>query len=118
MKLLSLREIGNNSGKFGKVKVEMPPMSPRKWNMVSSHGLVITYIAANPEATLREIARITNMTERAVFQIVRDLETGGLLRKRKSGRQNVYTVLTKELHRYEVYPGLTLSQLARRIADL
>jgi DNA-binding Lrp family transcriptional regulator len=93
---------------------------PKKWNFLSNYGLVLTHLFQNPRATLREIARGTDLTERAVYQIVRDLEENGFITKRREGRRNVYTVDQKALFSFPVYQGLNIAQMItalRRILD-
>lgn len=93
---------------------------PKKWNFLSNYGLVLTHLFQNPRATLREIARGTDLTERAVYQIVRDLEEHGFITKRREGRRNVYTVDQKALFAFPVYQGLNIAQMVsalRRILD-
>jgi DNA-binding Lrp family transcriptional regulator len=93
---------------------------PRKWNFLSNYGLVLTHLFQNSEATLREIARGTDLTERAVYQIVRELEESGFINKRKEGRRNSYTVNEGALFSFPIYGGLTVAQMAtalRRILE-
>lgn len=90
----------------------------RKWNFLSNYGLVITHIAQNPRATLREIARGTNLTERAVYQIVRDLEEGGFIAKKRVGRRNNYTINEDTLFSYPVYGNLNVAQLTTALRRL
>lgn len=93
---------------------------PRKWNFLSNYGLVLTHLFQNSEATLREIARGTDLTERAVYQIVRELEQSGFIGKRKEGRRNSYTVNEAALFSFQIYGGLTVAQMAtalRRIME-
>ena len=92
----------------------------KKWNFLSNYGLVITHIFQNPRATLREIARGTNLTERAVYQIVRDLEVGGFIGKKRVGRRNNYVINEEALLSYPVYDNLNIAQLTtalRRLMD-
>ena len=58
---------------------------PKKWNFLSNYGLVLTHLFQNSQATLREIARGTDLTERAVYQIVRELEESGFIGKKRVG---------------------------------
>lgn len=93
---------------------------PKKWNFLSNYGLVLTHLFQNPEATLREIARGTDLTERAVYQIVRDLEEGGFIQKKKVGRRNTYKVYESQLFSFPVYQGLNVAQMItalRRILE-
>ncbi len=93
---------------------------PKKWNFLSNYGLVLTHLFQNPEATLREIARGTDLTERAVYQIVRDLEEGGFIQKTKVGRRNTYKVYESVLLSFPVYQDLNIAQMItalRRILE-
>ena len=93
---------------------------PKKWNFLSNYGLVLTHLFQNSLATLREIARGTDLTERAVYQIVRDLEEYGFIQKRRVGRRNVYQVNEAALFSFPVYQDLNIAQMTtalRRILE-
>lgn len=62
------------------------------WTLMGSHGVVLFYIAANPNATMREMADSLMLTERRITGIVRDLATSGMIEVSKSGRRNSYQV--------------------------
>jgi DNA-binding MarR family transcriptional regulator len=90
----------------------------KKWNFFSNHGLVITHIAQNPQATLREIARSTDLTERAVYQIVRELEVAGFIEKKRVGRRNNYEIISETLLNFPVYRDLNVAQIAEALQRL
>jgi len=90
---------------------------PKRWNFLSNHGLVILHIVQNPQATLREIALSTGLTERAVYQIVRELEEGAFIRKRKVGRRNAYTLDQQAILNHPVYDQVTISDVGRIVTD-
>ena len=93
---------------------------PKKWNFLSNYGLVLTHLFQNSDATLREIARGTDLTERAVYQIVRELEENGFIGKRRVGRRNTYTVNKGAILSFPVYRDLNIAQMVselRRIMD-
>jgi len=93
---------------------------PKKWNFLSNYGLVLTHLFQNREATLREIARGTDLTERAVYQIVRDLEEGEFIQKTKVGRRNTYKVDEMQIFRFPVYQDINIAQMItelRRVLD-
>ena len=93
---------------------------PKKWNFLSNYGLVLTHVFQNSRATLREIARGTDLTERAVYQIVRDLEQGGFIEKRRVGRRNIYSINEPALFSFPVYGSLNVAQMItalRRILE-
>jgi DNA-binding Lrp family transcriptional regulator len=92
----------------------------KKWNFLSNYGLVLTHLFQNPRATLREIARGTDLTERAVYQIVRDLEEGDFIEKKRVGRRNIYNINEAALFNYPVYGQLNIAQMItalRRILE-
>ncbi len=84
---------------------------PKKWNFLSNYGLVLTHLFQNSDATLREIARGTDLTERAVYQIVRELEQNGFIGKRRVGRRNTYTVNEGAILSFPVYRNLNIAQM-------
>ncbi len=85
---------------------------PRHWNFLSNYGLVISYIARHPDTTLREIARVTDLTERAVYQIVHDLESEGFVLKEKTGRRNSYALVAERILGFFAYDNITMEDLA------
>jgi DNA-binding IclR family transcriptional regulator len=90
---------------------------PKRWNFLSNHGLVILHIVQNSQATLREIALSTGLTERAVYQIVRELEQGRFIRKRKVGRRNAYTLNRQAILNHPVYDQVTIADVGKIISD-
>ena len=91
---------------------------PKKWNFLSNYGLVLTHLFQNPRATLREIALDTTLTERAVYQIVRDLEEGGFIGKKRVGRRNIYTINEGHLLNYPIYRDLNVAQMSTALRRL
>ena len=90
---------------------------PKRWNFLSNHGLVILHIVQNPHVTLREIALGTGLTERAVYQIVRELEEGGFIGKRKVGRRNAYTLNEQAILDHPVYGQVTIADVGRIVYE-
>jgi DNA-binding MarR family transcriptional regulator len=90
---------------------------PRQWNFLSNHGLIILHLVRNPKATLREIALDTHLTERAVYQIVRELEEGEFIEKRKVGRRNFYTINRRNILAHPAYGSLTIGDVGQIITE-
>ena len=90
---------------------------PKRWNFLSNHGLVILHIVQNPQATLREIALSTGLTERAVYQIVRELGEGLFITKRKVGRRNAYTLNREAILGYTAFGQVTVADVGKIISD-
>ena len=67
-------------------------MPNSQWTFITNHGLVLSYISKNPRHTAREIATFVGVTERTTHKIIADLVAAGYIERRKSGRNNVYSV--------------------------
>ena len=70
--------------------------------MVTSHGLVLLYVAANGDATIREVALALQLTERRVVAIIKDLADENLLRVTRVGRRNSYILMEDAGFRHSV----------------
>lgn len=62
------------------------------WYLVSSHGSVLFYIAANPDCMIGDITEGMSLTRRTVWGIIGDLRRAGMLEVRRSGRHHHYRV--------------------------
>ena len=62
------------------------------WTFLTNHAHVLLSLAANPDATLREVADQVGITERAAHRIVGELDREGALTRSRDGRRNHYEV--------------------------
>ncbi len=60
--------------------------------MVSRHGAILFFIAANPDCTIKHLANAFSLTQRTVWATIRDLRREGMLRVRTDGRSHHYSV--------------------------
>ena len=78
---------------------------------MSNHSHVLICLARDPERRLRDVAVDVGITERAVQNIVADLEAGGVLERERVGRRNRYTIQRDQPLRHPV-------EAHRRVGDL
>ena len=64
-----------------------------RWSFLSNHAHVLICLAMESDARLRDVADRIGITERTVQKILIDLESEGLVERRRQGRRNAY-----ELH--------------------
>ncbi len=71
-----------------------PAIAPRRgrWTFFTNHTHVLLGLTRAPAARVRDLATAVGITERAVHQILRDLEEGGVIRRVRDGRRNRYEV--------------------------
>jgi hypothetical protein len=62
------------------------------WTLVTSHGIILLYVALHPNATIRHIAAEVDLTERRVADVISDLQAADLLIVSRRGRRNHYTL--------------------------
>ncbi len=69
---------------------------------LTSAARVLAAVIKEPGATMRELARRCDRTERAIWQQLQELERAGLLRRQRHGRRNRYEVdvsaVERQLH--------------------
>lgn len=86
------------------------------WTFLSNHAHVLLTLAEDPEIRLRDVAQRVRITERAVQKIVAELESGGVLTRRKDGRRNRYEVHRDRALRHPVEAHCTVADLIRMVA--
>jgi DNA-binding MarR family transcriptional regulator len=99
-------------------KIRSKYESADEFSFLTNHAFVLIQIARSPRATLREIARKTNVTERTVYKIVRDLEVAGYIVKHRDGRRNSYSLNENTLLGHHLTGELTVAQLADALGSL
>lgn len=78
------------------------------WTFLTNHGHVLVCLATDPNVRLRDVADRVGITERAVQQIVADLEEGGYVLRERVGRRNRYTVERDGTFRHPIESGVTV----------
>src|SRR3954469_23067141 len=75
------------SSEAPEARVPLPP-----WTLVTSHGLVLLYVAGSPNATIRQISENLELTERRIADVIRDLERAKMITVTREGRRNRYAL--------------------------
>lgn len=89
--------------------------TPHVWTFLSNHAHVLLLISVDPEIKLRDAAVQVGITERAVQRIIADLESGGYLKRERTGRRNRYTVYPKRPLRHAIEAHRTVGDLLELI---
>lgn len=93
------------------------PTVQNHWYLVSSHGAVLFYIAAQPECTIRQISDEMALTQRTVWGLIGDLRRAGMLNVRRDGRRHHYTVNLDAPFRHPILKGLTLKTVLGELVE-
>lgn len=89
----------------------------RGLNLLSSHGRVLVYISQHLDCTYRTIAAEIGLTERAVFQLVHDLEEAGMINRFRVGRRNHYEINEDAVVDHKIEAGHTVGALLRAMTS-
>jgi hypothetical protein len=81
------------------------------WTYLTNHGHVLVCLATDPQVRLRDVAAVIGITERAVQQIVGDLERAGVIVRLRVGRRNHYLVCREKRFRHPVEARVTVGDL-------
>ena len=87
------------------------------WRFVTNHAHVLTCIAADPTARVRDIAASVGITERSAAGIIRDLEQAGYLTRTRDGRRNRYEVHGELPLRHPQHRHHTVGELIRFLEE-
>lgn len=63
-----------------------------RWTFLTNHAHVLLGLTRDPSARVRDLAAAVGITERAVHQILSDLEEGQVIQRVRDGRRNRYVV--------------------------
>ncbi len=87
------------------------------WTLVTSHGLVLFYVASHPNVTIREIASEVGLTERRVMEILKDLRDADLLEVLREGRRNSYSLNANASFRHPHLSHVSVQAFLRLVRD-
>jgi DNA-binding MarR family transcriptional regulator len=81
------------------------------WTYLSNHAHVLIAVAKDPETRVRDLAVRVGITERAVLQILADLEAAGAIVRHRLGRRTSYDIDPDAMLRHPL-------ESHRRVADI
>jgi DNA-binding MarR family transcriptional regulator len=70
------------------------------WGFFTNHMLVLLAIAENDSRTLRQLAKATGITERAVVDVLGQLTSEGIVTRGRVGRRNSYRINVSAFKRF------------------
>lgn len=81
------------------------------WTFFTNHAHVLVCLSRDSDLTLREVAAMVGITERATQRIVADLESAGILERSREGRRNHYTIDPAMSLRHDIEKHCTVGEL-------
>ncbi len=91
-------------------------MQPKhEWTLLTSHGMVLFHVAANPNVTQRELSDVLGITERQISRIIQDLAAANLLQIQHHGRRNIYIVNPNAHFRHPTLAHIPLHHIIKAL---
>ena len=87
------------------------------WTFLTNHAHVLLCLAKSSSMRMRDVAEIVGITERAVQQMVADLDKAGYIDRIKDGRCNVYQIHLNKNLRHPIEAHSKIAGLVSFIHD-
>jgi DNA-binding MarR family transcriptional regulator len=82
-----------------------------EWTFLTNHGRALLFVAATPDARLRDLAAVLAVTERTAYGIMADLADAGYVVKERDGRRNRYHIQAHLPVRDEIIRERTIGEV-------
>ncbi len=102
--------ITKDKAELKNVETDLP-----SWTFFTNHTHVLIVLSTNPGITLREVAHVVGITERAVQNIVAELAEASYLEIIKHGRKNEYRLQLKKPLRHPIEKHRTVKEVIELI---
>ncbi len=66
--------------------------SPSQWTFLTNHFHILVCLSREPHSRIRDLSDEVGITQRAVQRILAELIEDKVLKVRKEGRRNIYTI--------------------------
>jgi predicted transcriptional regulator of viral defense system len=89
-----------------------------EWTFLTHHAHLLMQVAANPDATVKELADVVGLTTRSAVKILNDLEATGYLERERRGRRNHYVLHRGQPLRHPSNASHTVDEMIAALGDL
>jgi DNA-binding MarR family transcriptional regulator len=97
----------DNSG----IRSKTPDSKPPQWTFLTNHFHVIVSLSRDPYSRIRDLSDEVGITQRAVQRILAELVEDKVLKVRKEGRRNHYTINRRKRLRHPLENKHTIGDL-------
>ena len=87
------------------------------WTFFTNHAHVLACLAKDSHLRLRDVADLVGITERATQRIVADLESAGIIMRRRQGRRNIYEINAQQPLRHPIENHRTVANMLDMIGS-
>lgn len=95
-------------------KTAEPPT--KEWTFLTNHFHILVVLARDPHMRISDMANEVGITYRAVQRILAELVEDGVLKAKKDGRRNIYTIIRSRRLRHPLESKHTVGELLNLLA--
>ena len=88
------------------------------WLFLTNHTHVLVCLARDHGIRMAEVAATVGISERAVHRIVKELEEGGYVQRRRRGRRNEYDVNLDAPMRHGEFRGHKVREIIEPLTEM
>lgn len=77
------------------MKTNGEPLKKAQWTFLTNHFHILVVLSREPTLRISDMATLVGITQRAVQRILSELTEDGVIKIKKEGRRNIYTINRK-----------------------
>lgn len=86
------------------------------WTFLTNHTHLLVVLSREPAMRIRDLAEEVGITQRAVQRILAELVADGILRVKKDGRRNIYSINRRTRLRHSLESQHTIGEILDLLA--
>ena len=79
--------------------------------IITSHGMVLIYLARNSDSTVRQLSDALDITERQIARLIRDMVEAGVITVARVGQRNSYSIDRSALLTHPAFASRPLGEV-------
>lgn len=93
------------------MKIDSPTTQKSQWTFLTNHFHIVVVLSREPTLRISDMANLVGITQRAVQRILAELTEDGVIKIKKDGRRNVYTINRKKRLKHSLESKHSIGEL-------
>lgn len=93
------------------MKVDSTTTQKPQWTFLTNHFHIVVVLSREPTLRISDMANLVGITQRAVQRILAELTEDGVVKIKKDGRRNVYTINRKKRLKHSLESKHSIGEL-------
>lgn len=93
------------------MKIDSTTTQKPQWTFLTNHFHIVVVLSREPTLRISDMANLVGITQRAVQRILAELTEDGVVKIKKDGRRNVYTINRKKRLKHSLESKHSIGEL-------